>query len=695
MAIGPAPLLAALVGIANAAIFILLLGAERTRLVLLFPAAVLGAYAGQALALHLPDPLRIGDFGVLWAAGFAWLGILDRRARGPARPTATPTADALTGPARPPQGCGWVHSPRMPHRPSPQARPDPRLHALPAAEIRARFVAFFEARGHTVVPSASLVPAGDKTLLFTNSGMVQFKDVFTGVETRSYAGRWTTSACCGSRASTTTSRRSGGSPRHHTFFEMLGNWSFGDYFKREAIHWAWELLTEEFGIPAERLAATTYKDDEVARAVWRDEIGLPPERMAIWGDVDAGDDKNFWRMADTGPCGPCSEIHFDRGAAVQRGPGVRARTTPRRARAGWRSGTSSSWSSIRARMVGCRCRSRASTRAWASNAWSASSSRSAATTRPTSSRRSCARLRELLGHDEHDLETQRFSYQVIADHARAVTFLVADGVRPSNEGRGYVLRKLVRRAVRHGRLLGRDGAVPGRAGDRRREHDGRRVSRPRTSEPQRSRPCSGARRRSSRERSTLGRGSFEQALARIVPADAVRNVGRRAEDLPPTAPALPGDVAFRLHDTYGFPIDLTVELAAEAGVRVDVAGYETALEAQRARSRKGTKAGLSGAGLVGLAVRGAAPSRRPHRRSWAMATTTAEGRVLAIVRDDVEYEELQGHGPAEVVLDHDAVLRGGWRPGRRSRRGCANRAAARCSSRWRTPSGRSAARSAA
>jgi alanyl-tRNA synthetase len=191
--------------------------------------------------------------------------------------------------------------------------------SLPADEIRRRFVAFFAERGHEVVPSASLVPGGDPTLLFTNSGMVQFKDVLTGAEKRGYVRAVDFQRCQRVAGKHNDFEEVGRTPRHHTLFEMLGNWSFGDYFKREAIHWAWDFLTKDLGIPGERLAATTYKDDEVAWNIWRDEIGLPPERMARWGDVDNGDDHNFWRMADTGPCGPCSEIHFDRGKHLSEG----------------------------------------------------------------------------------------------------------------------------------------------------------------------------------------------------------------------------------------------------------------------------------------------------------------------------------------------------------------------------------------
>ena len=184
---------------------------------------------------------------------------------------------------------------------TPTTSPDPRIKALPAAELRRRFVEYFAERGHAVVPSAGLVPAGDATLLFTNSGMVQFKDVLIGAETRSYTRAVDYQRVLRVAGKHNDFEEVGRTTRHNTFFEMLGNWSFGDYFKREAIHFAWEFLTEDLGIPADRLAATTYTDDEVAWNVWRDEIGLPADRMARWGNVDAGDDSNFWRMAETGP----------------------------------------------------------------------------------------------------------------------------------------------------------------------------------------------------------------------------------------------------------------------------------------------------------------------------------------------------------------------------------------------------------
>ncbi len=338
--------------------------------------------------------------------------------------------------------------------PQPTVPPDPRIEALPAAEIRRRFVAFFAERGHEVVDSASLVPGGDQTLLFTNSGMVQFKDVLTGAETRSYRRAVDYQRVLRVAGKHNDFEEVGRTTRHNTFFEMLGNWSFGDYFKREAIHWAWEFLTEDLGIPAERLAATTYKDDEVARAVWRDEIGLPPERMAIWGDVDAGDDSNFWRMAETGPCGPCSEIHFDRGAHLSEGPHCipdHSENCPR-------------WLEIW-NLVFMEYDQRPAGRVplpFPSIDTGMSLERLASVLQQVPSNFDTdlfvpihRALGAMLGHDPERFESERFSYQVIADHSRAITFLLADGVLPANEGRGYVLRRIVRRAVRHGRLLGR------------------------------------------------------------------------------------------------------------------------------------------------------------------------------------------------------------------------------------------------
>jgi alanyl-tRNA synthetase len=514
---------------------------------------------------------------------------------------------------------------------------------LPGAEIRQRFVDFFAARDHTVVPSASLVPAGDPTLLFTNSGMVQFKDVLRGAEQRSYRRAVDYQRCLRVAGKHNDFEEVGRTPRHHTLFEMLGNWSFGDYFKREAIEWAVELLTDVYGIPFERLGATTYKDDEEARELWR-AVGMPEKRMAVWGDVDRGDDHNFWRMADTGPCGPCSEIHFDRGAEFSEGPHCipdHSETCPR-----WLE----IWNLVfmefdqqpdgpRAPLPFKSVDTGLGLERLASVLQGVPTNYDTDFFTPIHDA-----MRALLGHDPEQFQAERFSYQVIADHVRAVTFLVGDDVRPANEGRGYVLRRIVRRAVRHGRLLGRSepflagltgvvveamgGAYP------------HLVERRELIES----VIAGEERQFAR---TLDAGTvqFEEALIPLTSEE--RQVGRQAEALPADAPVLPGDVAFRLHDTYGFPIDLTVELAAEYGVRVDRDGFEAALAEQRERSRGGRRTDMAReAELKGLYEQIA---RRTGETSFlGYETTQTDAKVVAILRDGVEYDTLAAVAEAEL-----------------------------------------------
>ncbi|HET9681218.1 MAG TPA: alanine--tRNA ligase, partial [Candidatus Limnocylindrales bacterium] len=540
--------------------------------------------------------------------------------------------------------------------PSPEVERDPRIQSLPAAEIRRRFVEFFAERRHTVVPSASLVPAGDQTLLFTNSGMVQFKDVLTGAEKRGYNRAVDFQRCLRVAGKHNDFEEVGRTPRHHTFFEMLGNWSFGDYFKRDAIHWAWDFLTRDLGIPGERLAATTYKDDEVAWNVWRDEIGLPPERMARWGDVDNGDDHNFWRMADTGPCGPCSEIHFDRGAHLSEGPHCvpdHSETCPR-----WLEIWNLVFMEFDQRPEGRFPLPFTSVDTGMGLERLASVLQQVPTNYDTDLFAPIhARMRELLGHDPEAFEDQRFSYQVIADHSRAVTFLVADGVLPSNEGRGYVCRRILRRAVRHGRLLGRKEpflaetakVVIGTMADAYpflREGEAQILAVIAREERQFIRTLE------------AGTDLLEEALIPLTSNE--RTVALREDQLPADAPVLSGDVAFRLHDTYGFPIDLTVELAAEYGVRVDRAGFEAALDEQRERSRSGRKAELRAHAELSSLYQSLLGRGGPTE-FLGYDTTSADARVVAILRDGLEYEELRAKGDeelrtpagasAEVVLD--------------------------------------------
>ncbi len=540
---------------------------------------------------------------------------------------------------------------------SPQLQPDPRIIALPAAEIRRRFLEFFAERGHEVVPSASLVPAGDQTLLFVNSGMVPFKDALTGVEQRSYTRAVNYQRCLRVAGKHNDFEEVGRTPRHHTLFEMLGNWSFGDYFKREAIHWAWEFLTRDMGVPAERLAATVYTTDDLAYGVWRDEIGLPEDRIARWGDFAAGDEKNWWRMADVGPCGPCSELHFDRGPEFSEGPHCipdHDEQCPR-----WLE----IWNLVFMEFELHPDRSLTPLPAPGVDTGMGLERMASVVQQVWSNYDTDLfgpihdRMRDVLGHDPEAFEAERFSYQVIADHSRAVTFLIGDGVLPSNEGRGYVLRRILRRAVRHGRLLGRrepflhetaavvidlmSDVYPNLA-ERRDEILGTIV------------------REERQFARTLDAGTdlLEEALIPLTSAERV--VGRREETLGDDAPVLDGEVAFRLHDTYGFPIDLTVELAAEYGVRVDRAGFDEALEEQRQRSRSGRKAELSQHAEMTQLYEGVL-RRAGDTPFLGYERLTADARVVAILRDGVEYEDLAAvpevelrspaGADAEIVLD--------------------------------------------
>jgi alanyl-tRNA synthetase len=485
--------------------------------------------------------------------------------------------------------------------------------------------------------------------------MVQFKDVLTGREKRSYVRAADYQRCLRVAGKHNDFEEVGRTTRHHTFFEMLGNWSFGDYFKREAIHWAWELLTEVFKIPADRIGVTVYKDDDEAYGIWHDEIGVPADRIARWGNVEAGDDANFWRMAETGPCGPCSELHFDRGAELSEGPHCipdHSENCPR-----WLEVWNLVFMEFEQRSDGTRVPlpmksvdTGMGLERLTSVIQGVSTNYDTDLFTPIH-----AAMRDLLGHDPEAFEAERFSYQVIADHSRAVTFLVADGVTPSNEGRGYVLRRILRRAVRHGRLLGRRepfidvtaGVVIDVMGE----------AYPYLVE-QRDKILKVIRQEEAQFARTLETGTshLEAALApltkneRTLGQQAERVIGRLPDSLPADAPVLAGEVAFRLHDTYGFPVDLTVDMAAEYGVRVDREGFAAAMAEQKERSRKGTKAELSRHAELGDLYQSIL--RRVGETKFAgYEGTEAEATVVAILRDGMEYQELTGNGEAEVVLD--------------------------------------------
>ncbi len=441
-----------------------------------------------------------------------------------------------------------------------------------AADIRERFQRFFEARGHTRVPAAPLLARNDPTLLFVNSGMVPFKRVLTGEEKRDYTRAVDAQPCLRVAGKHNDFEEVGRTPRHHTLFEMLGNWSFGDYFKAEAIHWAWTFLTEELGIPAERLAATTYTDDDEAYRIWTEEIGLPPERIARWGNIAAGDEKNFWRMGDTGPCGPCSEVHYDRGPEFSEGEGCvpdHSEHCPRYLEV-WNLVFMESDRAADGTLTPLPFRSvdtGMGLERITSVVQGVDSNYRTDLFEPI-----IARLAAFIGHNPETVESERFSYQVVADHSRAMTFMVAEDIKPSNEGAGYVLRRIIRRAVRHARLMG--------------------ISRPFLRET-----CAvvvdlmGAAYPAladGRERILEAVALEEEKFARTLEAGSERLA--QLVEMAGMGGVIRGDDAFRLHDTFGFPIDLTIEVAAESGVGVDRGGFDEAMTAQRQRSRATRKA---------------------------------------------------------------------------------------------------------
>ncbi|MEO8246291.1 MAG: alanine--tRNA ligase [Chloroflexota bacterium] len=452
--------------------------------------------------------------------------------------------------------------------------------SVSAAQVREQFQRFFEERGHTRVPSAPLLARDDPTLLFVNSGMAPFKRVLTGEEQRDYTRAVDSQLCLRVQGKHNDFEEVGRTPRHHTLFEMLGNWSFGDYFKRDAIHWAWEFLTEELGIPGDRIAATVYTDDDEAHRVWTDEIGLPPERLVRWGDIAHGDEKNFWRMGDTGPCGPCSELHYDRGAHLSEGPDCvpdHSEHCPR-----WLE----VWNLVFMEFDRAADGSLTPLPFRSVDTGMGLERISSVVQDVDSNYRTdlfvpiIERLAAFIGHDPETVESERFSYQVVADHSRAMTFLLAEGVRPANDGAGYVLRRIMRRAVRHGRLMG--------------------ISQPflrqtcevvielmRQAYPQLD---------AERDRILAEVEGEEAKFARTLESGSAR-----LAELVAKGGEIGGEDAFRLHDTFGFPIDLTVEMAAESGVGVDRDGFEAAMADQRQRSRGTARAAAAlPEGLAGL-----------------------------------------------------------------------------------------------
>jgi alanyl-tRNA synthetase len=435
-------------------------------------------------------------------------------------------------------------------------------------EIRKSFLDYFVERGHTLVKSSSLVPEKDPTLLFTNAGMVQFKNVFLGQERLPYARAASAQKCLRISGKHNDLEAVGRDTYHHTFFEMLGNWSFGDYYKAEAIEWAWELLTKEWGLPKNKLYATVYLDDDDAEKLWRKISGLSAERVIRFGAKE-----NFWEMGETGPCGPCSEIHLDRGpeACDMKGmPGHECRVNGDCAR------YIELWNLV---FIQYNRKENRELEELPSKHVDTGMGfeRITAVLQNVLSNYDIDFMRELtattekLAGKKYGIDPQAdISFRVIDDHARAVSFLIADGVMPSNEGRGYVLRRLLRRAARHGRLIGLKepflhevaktvAAVMGDAYPELRKEEQRIRDVIRTEEE--------------RFSETLEKGL-------VLLEEAVANLKGEQKRV------LPGDVAFRLYDTYGFPLDLTEDILRGGGITVDQAGFERLMEEQRNRGRE-------------------------------------------------------------------------------------------------------------
>lgn len=436
------------------------------------------------------------------------------------------------------------------------------------SQIRSDFLEFFKGKGHTIVPSAPLVPGNDPTLLFTNSGMVQFKDVFLGAEKRSYVRAADVQRCLRAGGKHNDLDQVGYTARHHTFFEMLGNWSFGDYFKKDAIAWAWELLTQVWKLPAERLLVTVYQTDDEAYALWRDMIGIPEERIVRIGDNKGAPfaSDNFWQMADTGPCGPCTEIFYDHGDHIAGGPPGSPDEDGDRFIEIWnlvfmqfdrqQDGT------LMPLPAPC-----------------------------VDTGMGLERLAAILQHVHTNYEIDLFqalirkaseltgtadlenkSLRVIADHIRACSFLIVDGVLPSNEGRGYVLRRIIRRALRHGWMLGVRQPFFSKLVPTLVEQMG--VAYPELP-AQVDTVVRALQAEEERFAETLDSGMkiFDDVAAKV------------------SNGVIPGVDAFRLYDTYGFPLDLTQDIARERDLTVDIDGFNAAMETQRETARAAGKFG--------------------------------------------------------------------------------------------------------
>ena len=485
-------------------------------------------------------------------------------------------------------------------------------------EIRKRFLEFFERNGHKTVPSSSLVPGNDPTLLFTNAGMVQFKDVFLGQEKRPYVRATTSQKCVRAGGKHNDLENVGYTARHHTFFEMLGNFSFGDYFKRDAIQLAWDLLTKEFDLDPSRMYVTVYETDEEAYEIWANMIKVPENRIIKIGDKPGGDkyqSDNFWQMGDTGPCGPCSEIFWDHGAEIEGGlPGSKNEDGDRFIEI---------WNLVFMQF------NRDETGTLhplpkPSVDTGMGLERMAAVLQGVNSNYEIDMFQALIiaaarTTGTHDLENA--SLKVIADHVRSCSFLILDGVTPTNEGRGYVLRRIIRRAIRHGYKLG-------------------------CSEPffhslvtdliQIMGDAYPELKRSEEDLKTVLLNEEHRFAETLEKGMSVLESALLREDK-----VLDGETVFRLYDTFGFPVDLTADIARERGIQIDLSGFEAAMEEQRNRARAASK--FQGSQVIDY--------KGEDTQFLGYDTRTITAKVLALYKDGEGVNCIEQGDKAIIVLD--------------------------------------------
>jgi len=491
---------------------------------------------------------------------------------------------------------------------------------MKSSAIRQSFLDFFASKGHTVVPSSPLVPGNDPTLLFTNAGMVQFKDVFTGQDKRAYTRAVSSQRCVRAGGKHNDLENVGYTARHHTFFEMLGNFSFGDYFKQDAIKYAWEYLTTVLKLPTEKLWVTVYAEDDEAYDIWHNDIGVPKERIVRIGDNKGARyaSDNFWAMGDTGPCGPCTEIFYDHGEGIYGGPPGSPEEDGDRYIEIW------------------------------NNVFMQFNRDESGTMHPlpkpsVDTGMGLERISAVMQHVHSNYEIDLFqaliaaaaretntsdlannSLKVIADHIRACSFLIVDGVIPGNEGRGYVLRRIIRRAIRHGYKLGARAAFFNRIVPDLVTAMG--AAYPELAKAQ-DRVMDILRQEEERFFETIehGMGILEATLKTL-----------------PAGGTFDGELAFKLHDTYGFPLDLTADICREANVGVDTAAFDAAMQRQKDQARAAGKFKLG----AGLEYAGAATTFHGYD------TLTHDGTVLALYRDGSTVNELKEGELGVVVLDH-------------------------------------------